>query len=394
MLRKTSPRAWRACVLGAAAAAGALAFFSSAPAGAVAGDTVPNGTYTFTTKLDIGGGQRSCTGALVDPYWVLAASSCFADDPAQPLALAAGAPKLKTVATVGRTDLNSTSGFLTEVTELVPRADRDLVLAKLAKPAQGIPTVGIGGAPVVGETLTATGYGRTKDEWAPYALHSGSFTVQSTTDTTIAVTGKTAGKDTICKGDAGGPALRAVSGGGVELAAVNSRSWQGGCFGTTETRTGAVETRVDDLAGWLFDTRLHTASVKNSLSGLCAYVPWQTPEWGAPVLQVGCDRQYADQTWNLQKTATGNYQIRNLNSDKCMLVSWRTPDNGGPVVQADCDAQFPDQVWKLEKVDTGYQIRNTYSNKCLVAWSGDTAPGSKLTQYDCIPQYADQVWTL
>ncbi|MFD0278607.1 trypsin-like serine protease [Kitasatospora sp. NPDC127111] len=393
MLRKTSPRAWRACVTAAAAAAGALALFSSAPAGAVAGDTVPNGDYTFTTKLDIGDGQRSCTGALVDPYWVLTASSCFADDPAQPLALAAGAPKLKTVATVGRTDLNTTAGFVTEVSELVPRADRDLVLAKLAKPAQGIPTVGLGAAPAAGETLTVTGYGRTKSEWVPTALHTASFTVQSAAATTVSVSGKTAGKDAICKGDAGGPALRAV-GGKVELAAVNSRSWQGGCFGSTETRTGAEESRVDDLASWLFDTRLHTASVVNSLSGLCAYVSWRTPEWGAPVVQIGCDKQYVDQVWDFQKTANGGYQIRNTYSNKCMLVSWRTPDNGGPVVQADCDPQYPDQVWKLEKVDTGYQIRNTYSNKCMVAWSGDTSPGSKLTQYDCVPQYADQVWTL
>jgi hypothetical protein len=45
-------------------------------------------------------------------------------------------------------------------------------------------------------------------------------------------------------------------GSGVELAAVNSRSWQGGCFGTdpAEVRTGAVETRVDDVRDWVSDT--------------------------------------------------------------------------------------------------------------------------------------------
>ncbi|MFF1907988.1 RICIN domain-containing protein [Kitasatospora sp. NPDC058218] len=391
MLRTRPRAAWMTGLLASAAVVGGL--LTGGTANAVVGDTVPNGNHAFTTKLDIGEGKRACTGALVDPYWVLTASSCFADDPAQPLALAAGAPKLKTVATVGRTDLTGTAGHVTEVTQLVPRADRDLVLARLAKPAQGIPTVGLGGAPVVGETLTTTGYGRTKDEWAPLALHSASFTVQSATATTVALAGKTAGKDAICKGDAGGPALRQV-GGSVELAAVHSTSWQGGCFGSTETRTGAVETRVDDLAGWLLDTRLHTASVKNTFSGLCAYVSWRTPEWGAPVTQIDCDRQYVDQVWDFQQVAGGGYQIRNVNSGKCMLASWQNPENGGPVVQADCDPQYIDQVWKLEKVATGYQIRNTFSNRCLVAWSGDTSPGSKLTQYDCVPQYADQVWAL
>ena len=55
----------------------------------------------------------------------------------------------------------------------------------------------------------------------------------------------------MCKGDTGGPALR-ESGGRVEVVAVNSTSWQGGCLGTpnpAETRTGAVDALVDDLAG-------------------------------------------------------------------------------------------------------------------------------------------------
>lgn len=38
-----------------------------------------------------------------------------------------------------------------------------------------------------------------------------------------------------------------------ELVAVGSDSWQGGCLGTdpAETRTGAVDTRVDDVVGWV-----------------------------------------------------------------------------------------------------------------------------------------------
>lgn len=54
----------------------------------------------------------------------------------------------------------------------------------------------------------------------------------------------------LCKGDAGGPALR-DNGGTPELVAVNSRSWQGGCLGETETRRGAVGTSLHDIATWL-----------------------------------------------------------------------------------------------------------------------------------------------
>lgn len=35
------------------------------------------------------------------------------------------------------------------------------------------------------------------------------------------------------------------------MVAVNSRSWQGGCFGSEETRRNAVEARVDGLADWI-----------------------------------------------------------------------------------------------------------------------------------------------
>ncbi|WP_217225328.1 FG-GAP repeat protein [Streptomyces anulatus] len=61
--------------------------------------------------------------------------------------------------------------------------------------------------------------------------------------TTVAVT-RDGGA--IRKGDAGGPALREQDG-KVLLAAVHSASWQAGCFGSEETRPGAVETRTDDI---------------------------------------------------------------------------------------------------------------------------------------------------
>ncbi|MFK8843817.1 FG-GAP repeat domain-containing protein [Streptomyces sp. Ac-502] len=54
----------------------------------------------------------------------------------------------------------------------------------------------------------------------------------------------------------GGPALRETETGGPELVAVSHASWQGGCFGSEQTRTGAVETRVDDLHRWVQQSHL------------------------------------------------------------------------------------------------------------------------------------------
>ncbi|MEV5547878.1 FG-GAP-like repeat-containing protein [Streptomyces sp. NPDC052309] len=222
---------------------------AAAPAHAVAGVPSTAADYAFTARLDIGEGLRACSGVLVAPQWIATAASCFSEDAATPDA-AAGAPRWKTTATIGRPDLTTTTGQVREVVELVPRGDRDLVLARLASPTTGIAPVPFAKTPpAAGEELTVAGFGRTKDEWAPLTLHTSAFTVGSVAGSELNISGKSA-SDAICAGDAGGPVLR-TAGGEPELVAVSSRSWQGGCFGTdqTETRNGAIATRLDDTVG-------------------------------------------------------------------------------------------------------------------------------------------------
>ncbi|MFF3070653.1 trypsin-like serine protease [Kitasatospora sp. NPDC057936] len=243
-----SSRPRRAAVLTAAVAAGTLATLS--PAGAVVGDPAADGAYAYTAKLAIGDNFRTCTGALVDPYLVVTAASCFSDDPAQPQALKAGVPKWKTTATI--------AGKAVDVASLTPRADRDLVVARLAAPVQGVAPLALASAaPTSGEKLRVPGYGRTKDEWVPGTMHTGAFTLDSVNPAGIAVTGT--GGAAICKGDTGAPAIRETNG-KAELVAVASRSWQGGCLGETETRTGATGTRTDDLSGWVQQVRYAAAN--------------------------------------------------------------------------------------------------------------------------------------
>ncbi|WP_344077875.1 FG-GAP-like repeat-containing protein [Streptomyces crystallinus] len=233
-------------MLATAVGAGLL---TAAPATALAGDNAKGSDYAYTAKLNISD-RAACTGALVDPQWVITAASCFSDGGKPVLA---GRPAVKTTVTVGRADLTQATGSVQEAVELVPRADRDVVMVKLAQPVPASvarPVRVAAKAAEAGEQLQVAGYGRTKSEWVPDKLHTSTFTVASVDPASVALNGSD--DAVICQGDAGAPALRGT-GDSAELVALNIRSWQGGCLGTDENekRTSALDARLDNLAPWV-----------------------------------------------------------------------------------------------------------------------------------------------
>ncbi|WP_327030949.1 trypsin-like serine protease [Micromonospora sp. NBC_01740] len=215
------------------------------PAQAVTGGAaVSDGSFAFAAKIEVGPGLKACSGALVDPWWVLTAKSCFSVD-GQPVV--AGTPAKPATVTVGRSDLTASSGAVVPVFRIVPHPNRDVVLVRLAARVDAAP-VPLGAAPTVGEQLTVAGFGRTATTWVPDQLHTGTFAVQGVNAGTLAILGS--GQAAICRGDLGGPTVRMVNG-QPQLVALHHTSWQGGCLAETETRREAVETRVDDLGSWL-----------------------------------------------------------------------------------------------------------------------------------------------
>lgn len=255
-MRHTRPvchtRPMRLAAFAVALSAGA-AVLTVGPAAAVTGPAsgASDTTHAYTAQVVVGDHDRGCSGVLVDTEWLLTAASCFADNPAESLAVPAGKPATTTTATIGRADLTGTGGAVRTIVELVPRTDRDVVLARLNRPVTNVNPIALAtAAPTAGEELTLAGYGRSSTEWAPLSLHTGVFSVDASAATTATVTGTDGAA--ACMGDTGGPLVRAADG-TSRLAALSSRSYQGGCYGidAAETRTGGVVTRVDDLGSWV-----------------------------------------------------------------------------------------------------------------------------------------------
>lgn len=241
---------------------GALAVAASVmPAQAISGGVAAEPDETrFVVKIDIGGEDpRACTGALVDPQWVVTAASCFAEGTDG--TVTPGAPAAPTTATVGRADLTSAAGQRLRVDRVVPHHERDVALVRLALVATSGTPLAIGAdAPTDAEGLAVAGFGRTADTWVPDNVQAAAVSVTTVTDGTFDVVGALGASVSACQGDAGGPVTRQTDA-GVELAGLLIGSAHDGCLEEpTGSGSGATAVRLDGLASWIESTAVGYAS--------------------------------------------------------------------------------------------------------------------------------------
>ncbi|GAA0798647.1 hypothetical protein Sya03_49070 [Spirilliplanes yamanashiensis] len=251
----------------------------------------------YLTRVDIGAGRAACTGVLLSPWWVATAKSCFG----------AGAPAAGSAVTV--------DGRRFTVDRLTPHPDRDLTLARLDRPALGVPVATVATTPPApGDELTVAGYGRTADTWVPTGAHTATFQVGAVAAGTLDIA-PADGAGALCRGDAGGPALR-----GTQVVALHSTSWQGGCLGTpaTETRRGTVGTRLDDLGPWLRQHAAAPAVQQLTLTGTRVGV--LTGGFDAVVKEGGLSTAWVREHVNVTQVALSGDRIGVLLADGTALV--------------------------------------------------------------------------
>jgi secreted trypsin-like serine protease len=255
-IKITTPRLIGAAFVAAVTSAAIVG--STGTANAIANGTpVPDGQYSFSAKLTMTGipnpdgtkRDSACSGALIAPQWIVTAGHCFHDVNGN--RVSGQQPYDATTATVGRTDLSSTSGHVVDVDKVWQAPRGDVALGLLESAITDItPLPMAAAAPKAGAILRMTGWGATSSVNPVPVTHlmTGQVKVKRVNGTSVLVVGYAPPDTSACLWDSGAPYFSESSGGTAALVSVESDG--PACPHSQEETT----TRIDRNAEWIRQT--------------------------------------------------------------------------------------------------------------------------------------------
>lgn len=385
-----------------------VAGLGAIPASALSnGNDVPIDQDLSVVKVATGYG--TCTGALIDPSWVATVASCFSQNPANFAQVNAGKPLLPAKVLFG-TDRSSrdNAGIAVETIQPYDTGDRrDLVLVKLATPAFNTPTFKLSStAPTVGEKFDFIGWGRTKTEWVPEVSHKASFNTTVVGAKEITVVGSNPVDASLCLGDSGAPAIRTTPE-GQEIVALNSRSWQKNCVGSTQTQDGAFASRIDDIVPWINTTITNSNRLpgvtdgsivqfkNNGIANACLGLPTHIATLNAQQQATVC-AQTTREWWEANEVTPGT-GIYTLKADFAKLCLGAVADSSvefAVVGQVTCQPGNKFQQWKSISVGGDKFLLQNVGSGYYVDANGVTQGTDEKLNLRALSNRAKQQWTV
>ncbi|MGH3692130.1 MAG: AbfB domain-containing protein, partial [Microbacterium sp.] len=257
----------------------------------------------------------------------------------------------------------------------------DAVLAKLETPVDDITPMPIATtAPVAGQDVAFTGFGRTNNVWVPLASRTNTYPVTAIGAATVTTAASGA---SLCLGDGGAPGVRTING-AKTLVAVASQASQAGCYGSgiAAGTASTIATRGDAIAPWVTTTiengrKLPGISAGQVLeieniaqAGVCVTTKDRNTGVGNVVVGVGCTEVWQQRRWELVEVTPTVFALRNyVNRDKCIAADAA----GTGVVQAVCATTDAKQQWTFREQRAGaVSIVNAASGNVLSAPTATT----------------------